>query len=517
MKNARKVFSLALVVMLCLSLLLTGCGTTKPTTQGNTPAANEGTNTAPAATTSGTAEATAEPLKPYVIDWYYTGNGPQADQEKIETEMNKMLTDINATVKLHPFDWGSYEQKMQVILATGEKVDLLFSATWGSNIFQNVRKGYLTDLTELLPQYAPDAVNVLKGPFLDASKIDGKNYGVPVYKELAWGAGVLLNKKLVDKYGFDISNVKTPEDLEPMFQVIKEKEPGVAAVEAITGQSPIILNPNRDATAAGISYDTLGGTDKFMICTQDPEMIKYWKLVRQYFQAGYIRKDAATVKDPLPDEKAGKVFSIWMGLKPGKDAEMSVSTGVDWVQIPLTKQYIQGTAAFGCMMAVGKSSQDPARTLMFYNKFYKDEKIVNLLNFGIEGEHYVKKSEKVIDFASENSMQSWNVGTPWMFGDQRLSYLFPNEDPNKWEAYQKWNDEATVAPNVGFTFDSESVKNETVAIQNITNEFAGALDTGTVDTDTYVAKFEEKLKAAGVEKILAEVNKQYEAYKAKQK
>lgn len=500
MKSRNEVLAFLKVILFCLSILLTGCGEKLPTADTSEPGDSKG-----------------QGLKPYVIDWYYTGNGPQADQELIEAEMNKLTADINATVKLHPFDWGTYEQKMYVLLATGEKVDLLFSSTWGSDIFQNVRKGYITDITDLLPQYAPDAARVLKGVFLGASKIEGRNYGIPVYKELAWGAGVLLNKKLVDKYGFDISALKTPEDLEPMFKIIKDNEPGVYPCEAMAGQSAVLLDANRDATAPGISYDTLGGTDEFMICTDDSAMIQYYKLMRKWFLEGYIRKDAATIKDVFPDQKAGKIFAAWSNLKPGKDAEMAIATGVEWVQVPLTKTYIQGTSALACMMAIGKTSQDPARVLMFYNKFYKDEKVVNLMNYGIEGKHYEKKNDSVIDYISPDSMKGWNVGTPWMFGDQRLSYLFPNEDPKKWEDYQQWNDNAITCPNVGFTFDSESVKNEAVAIRNTASEYMGGLDTGAMDPDVYVPILAEKLKAAGVEKVLAEVNKQYEAFKAAKK
>ena len=45
----------------------------------------------------------------------------------------------------------------------------------------------------------------------------GKNYFVPVYKDNVEGYDVLFRKDLVDKYGWDISSVKTLADIEPML------------------------------------------------------------------------------------------------------------------------------------------------------------------------------------------------------------------------------------------------------------------------------------------------------------
>ena len=48
-----------------------------------------------------------------------------------------------------------------------------------------------------------------------------------ICSEMFGNGGVLVNKTMAEKYGFDFSNVKTPADFEPMLQTIKEKEPGV--------------------------------------------------------------------------------------------------------------------------------------------------------------------------------------------------------------------------------------------------------------------------------------------------
>ena len=63
--------------------------------------------------------------------------------------------------------------------------------------------------------------------FLEGSKINGKNYGIPTNKELAATRGVVYRKDLVENIKLDVSKVKTWADLEPLLKVIKEKEPGI--------------------------------------------------------------------------------------------------------------------------------------------------------------------------------------------------------------------------------------------------------------------------------------------------
>lgn len=510
MKSIRKIQGMTLAVFLALSMSLTGCGGQSQKETSTSAASGKDTETSKSTASS----AEKESLKPYVIDWYYVGNGPQAEQALIEEELNKDITDINATVKLHPYDWGTYTQKMQTNLATGEKVDLFFSCSWGSNIYGNVKSGYVVDITDMLDKYAPHAKEVLKGGFLEGSRINGRNYALPCNKEKAVAIGVLFNKKLVDKYGFDISKVNKLEDLEPMFKVIKEKEPNVYACEHSAANMLVSLNAS---SVPGISYDLVGGTDKFIPYYEDKYRLNLWKVMHDYYKKGYVRKDAATVKDFTPDQKAGKIFAQFVGIKPGKDAEVTASTGVEWVQQPLSNTYSRTDDLVGSMMAVGKSSKDPERVLMFYDKFYNDEKIINTMDFGIEGKHYVKKGDKTIDYAPETDggkKSGWNPGTPWMFGDQFKSYLFTNEDPEKWKKFQQFNDSAKVSACNGFVINSDNFRNESTAISNVINEFNFGLETGTMDPDVYVPKYTEKLKAAGIEKVLAEVNKQYSDWKA---
>lgn len=76
---------------------------------------------------------------------------------------------------------------------------------------------------------------------------------------------------------------------------------------------------------------------------------------------------------------------------------------------------------------------------------------------------------------------------------------------------------SVASPGLGFYFDSAKVRTEIASITNVCNEFAPALLTGTVDPVEYTAKFKDKLNDAGMEKVMKEMQKQYDEYRASKK
>jgi putative aldouronate transport system substrate-binding protein len=101
-----------------------------------------------------------------------------------------------------------------------------------------------------------------------------------------------------------------------------------------------------------------------------------------------------------------------------------------------------------------------------------------------------------------------------MFGNQFLNYVWNTEDPDKWAKFKEFNQNAKVSPALGFVFDSEPVKAEVGAIANVIKQYQRALETGSVDIEKVLPEYEEKLKAAGLDKVVAEKQKQFDAFLA---
>ena len=67
---------------------------------------------------------------------------------------------------------------------------------------------------------------------------------------------------------------------------------------------------------------------------------------------------------------------------------------------------------------------------------------------------------------------------------------------------------------MGFTFNPEPVSDEMAAITNVKNKYFKALIVGAVDPDEYIPILNDELKQAGIETVVAEVQRQLDEFLA---
>lgn len=507
----KKAHHLVLMIMLCGMLAFTGCskgGTENTSDTGGKQAQSDETG-----------QNSDSSLKPYKITLVYPATAPK-DLQLVQEEMSKYLTEkINATIELKPIEWASWDDKTNLMKISNEPFDLMFTASWFSYP-KDVAKGQYLELDDLMAQYGKDIPGILGEEFIKGSRIGGKLYALPTKKEFGQGFGFLLDKKLVDKYKFDTNGIKTLEDMEAMFQTIKDNEPGVTPIVS-SKFTNIWEAANYDGIVANLAIPRGSKELKAVDTLEDPKFLEFYKRMFQWNQNGWFDKDILTsdADQGMNMIKAGKAFAVAQSLKPGKDKEMTVSLGVEVVQVETAEPFTTTGDAQGAMLGISRTSKDPARAMMFLNLLYSDPKLLNMLDWGIEGIHYVKKSDLMIDFPEGVNADTQTYPNPggWMFGNQFNSYLWANEDPNKWEEFKKFNERAEHSIALGFAFNQEPVKSEMASIANVEKEFGASLRSGAVDPEKIIAKWKEKRKSAGFDKVKAEVEKQLAAWAEAQK
>ncbi|MHA6529877.1 ABC transporter substrate-binding protein [Paenibacillus sp. BAC0078] len=523
MKAVRRNVLVLLMLLLSLTLFLGGCGLSRGY------GSEQGVVKPEASSNTGSDSKPVTDQKPYKLKLVYPGS-LQPDQAKVEEAMNKILQPkINATIELMPIDWGQWDNKANLMIASREKFDILFTAQWNGHAV-NVSKGAFLPLNDdkldkygnLLKKYGQGILDSLNPTFLEGAKINGKNYAVPTNKELAAQGGVIYRSDIAKELGLDMAKVKTIQDLEPIFSAIKAKKPDMTPLFLRQGDSfnaHYILQTDAlgDATIPGVILKDQDSAKVVKISDLD-RYNETLKITRDYMKKGYVNKDAATTSLGTGDAlKAGNVFMIVSSLKPGKDAEMANGINMQGKlkQIEMTAKTVSTGETAGSMLGISTTSDDPARAMMFINLLHTDKALNNLLNFGIEGVHYQKVSENIIK--ATDASKNYNPGASWMFGNQFLNYIWDTEDPQKWDKFKEFNKDAKKSPALGFTFNAEPVKTEVAALVNVGKEYDPALDTGSVDLEKVLPKYLEKLKAAGLDKILAEKQKQLDAFLASKK
>lgn len=458
------------------------------------------------------------------LTWYLIGNGDEPDQAAVVAAVNEYLKPkINAAVDLRVIGWGdTYENKINPMLASGEKFDLVFSCSWAANYRQNATSGFFRELNDLLPVYAPDVEKVLSKEFLYASAINGKLFTMACNKEKAHAWGPLMRKDLVDKHKIDTANIKNWKDFEPVLKTIKDNEPDIWPLCVVTAEAPfkcLDWDYVGDDKVPGVLFSNNDASNtKIINHFTAPESVEHYKLMRDYFTKGYINPDAPTQSDFKAELKSGKYFCINQSLKPNKYIEMSNELGVEFVQAQFTPSVMSNRETTGSMIALPIAGENPERTLMFVNLLYTDPYVINTLNFGIEGDHYVKVNDKQIKSGPKNAATpaGYNPGHTWKFGNQYLEFLSEKDPANMWDLYKEFNDSSIPLNSLGFIWDGAAVTNEVAACINVVDKYYVGLfcGAGTDPVDTIVANFEKELNDAGVLVIMADMQKQYNAFLA---
>ncbi|WP_144552539.1 ABC transporter substrate-binding protein [Bacillus sp. X1(2014)] len=493
-----KSFTKLLMIIMSVLLVLAGCSSKESSTSNK--------------------DGTGSNNKPYEITMAYLTLNTKIDElPLVQEEINKITKKkINAKVKLVPISGAAWQQQQNLMLTSNEKLDLIMSSSfYGYNT--QAAKGQYLPLDDLLQSHGQGISNMVPKRLLEGNKVNGKIYGIPSIRD--WGSyyGFAMRKDLVDKYKIDLSHIKTFTDLEDVFKMVKEKEPTL---------TPVVNTSMGTSVATAITagkFDVLGDNlgvvsfkdKKIVNMFKDPQYVEAVKLARKWFQAGYIIKDSATSKESAANlVKANKGFGYFAKMKPGFDVQEKGITGYDMVSVKLTDVYSYTDAATGFNMSIARSSQNPEKAMEFINLLYTDKDIMNLLDLGVEGKHYVKNSDGTIKLP-EGVKESKYAFNQWEIGNNFLTYPWEGNPANYWDIMKEHNDSAIFSPAFGFTFNPDQVKTEIAATTNVLNQYKLGLESGTLNPEKSLPEFNSKLKASGLGKIIAEKQKQFDKWKEK--
>lgn len=454
--------------------------------------------------------------------YFYGTRATFKDVPAVQAAVSKLLKEkIGVGLQLNPLDWSSFSDKMQLKNAAGEKYDMAFTSNWANNYYDNVKNGVLLDITDNLQKLAPTLYKDVNPGAWDSARIRGKLYAA--INQQTWTAnfGPRGPKQYADKYGLDWSKVEKLEDMEPFWEAVKAGEPAdVHAIGSDDKGSGAIWGVYYKGGAVGGSEFGIVDLDDAKAKAVAPWDFQPWvdsmKLVKKWNDAGYYGKEPWPAADFAAKERAGKYASHFHNNKPGIEAEMKSITGLDFTAKILAKNYLENGPA-ATMTGVNKQTSNADACIKYFEAVNTDKAVYNLLCYGIEGTHWVwvDKAKEVIGLPQGVTADSspYNPNSDWMFGNQFNAYY---SDPSKvgaWDATRKLNNEATPSPIVGFVFDQTPVKTEVAQLHAISEEYK-TLGIGFLDTNKAITEYAQRAKDAGSDKVLAEINKQIEEWRA---
>src|SRR6478752_569632 len=147
------------------------------------------------------------------VKWMHLELNP--NQIKIWEEAARAFEAKNPGVKIEMqfLENEAYKAKLPTLLQSKDKPNIIFS--WAGGVLQaQVEAGVIEDITEPMKGYS----DTLAPAAVEAFKINGKNYGIPVQVSQV---GFMYNKELFAKAGVDATKIKTWDDLLAAVKTLK--------------------------------------------------------------------------------------------------------------------------------------------------------------------------------------------------------------------------------------------------------------------------------------------------------
>ena len=146
--------------------------------------------------------------------------------------------------------------------------------------------------------------------------------------------------------------------------------------------------------------------------------------------------------------------------------------------------------------------------MKFLNWLYTSQENYLFALYGVEGKDY-----EIVD-GRINKISANDFFYEWMFRNQNYQLFGPEVEQEYIDSYLAWDDEALTSKSMGFRFNNENVKDIETRIAEVAGKDLLSIQCGFVDFETEYPKAMEKLKAAGMDEYVAEVQRQLDEFLA---
>lgn len=453
--------------------------------------------------------------EPYTIKMMMFGDADTEQCEAVSAAVSEITREkINADVELTRVGFGSYVTQVNLALSAGEELDLF--SPFSLSMITLANSGQILPMGDLLEEYGKETLAAISEDDWKCVSIEGEIYGVPINKDKASNLGFIMRKDILDEIGVSVDDIKDFDDFHDVLVKVKEAHPDMY---------PVV--PDFASMWAYQYFDGLVDNFGCLNLSEDPnsttivnifesDLYREWaERLYTWAQEGLVMPDASSNSEARTSlVKSGKAFGGFSHLKPGFDEEQSVSCGYEMVSWEYGGA-LSRTSGVAMGWCIGNNSGDPERAMALLNLMYNDPEISDLFINGVEGVHYEVKENGKIGYPEGKDATSVGYSRlAWGWPNEQISSIWESDKDTVWADLAEFNANATKSPAKGFTFDNISVMNEITACTNAYEKYHNAIIGGSLNPDEAIPQFNEELKAAGIDRIMEEKQRQLDAWLA---
>lgn len=461
----------------------------------------------------------------------------QKDTDLVVAEINKLLETLLPNTKIELLLSSNMAEQWPMWMSTRKTIDIAHSG-YTSKIEDEVRKASYLELNELVDKYAPN-IKTLQEKYwysYDNASINGTLYAIPNIQYHVKETLILRvpydTQPYMDMDALITESYSSDKTTEKFYEIYTE---GLEKAEAAGAKVKSNVDTLNMLAVAKRGYNFIGGEDS-TICYDNSDNVKlidftttdefktYIKYAKIWADKGWVDHDILT-GGILPGNRTatGTRFNMdetTHGIIP----QVAGSFYSYDLNNPATQTLVTNIGENMTYYSIPFTSAHPARAMRFLDLINSEEgkPVLNMLAYGIEGKHY-----EVLDAENENikafeyegqGSASVSYGLPnWAVGNMMLQYNvapYTNENKEYGENfYANTINQMKKHKLYGYTFDITPVKNELSKVLKNNGEYIDSICCGVVDNaEGMLAELTNKNAAAGLEGIIAELQKQADTY-----
>ena len=440
-----------------------------------------------------------------------TGNAP-LDAKEVIAAANKVSRErIGVTVDLE----FQPEEKLNLMMASGERYDMVFSSFFVNNFDRNAKAGLYYDLTDLIKTETPALFESI-GKYWDCTTVDGRIYGVPVLKDMGTEELARFNADYFEgEKGMEIpERLPGLKALEPYLKAWKEDFPD---------KYPLAMDKGG---MAGCLYLVERIVDGIIVIpygqdTEIPQALPFWeceelmdryRTLHSWYKKGYIHPDAATIDSTSADKSIPVRFGVawkgYMGYSNPADWGFNVKTSI--FEGPFLSRQSEQGSIIGISAAADR--ERAIACLKYIELLSTDRKFRDILGYGIEGKHFEYLENGTVLQTQTGSdryyVRLYQTGSVVNASVQSVSRELLS-DPDQWDAvFEEYETDGIYSRTEGFSYDITRKEDIITALQAIYSDYAAELRTGTSDPDVVAPVIKKRMEAAGINEVLDDIQDQ---------
>lgn len=463
---------------------------------------------------------------PYVkLKYVNYGDAPaDGNWDEVWAKINEMLLrDLNCEVEIEWLGSSDPLNKMSLMFAGNEEFDFAYTANW-FGYADNAQKNAFREITaEDIAAYMPNVSKMYDENVWNQTRVNGKIFLVPGNaRQPRQHCVVILRGDLREKYGLE--KPTSLADLEVYMEKVAENEPGMDAFLTMEHIYHGLFYNN-----ANYCYSNALGIEFFVTETEDIKLFSrqftdnyaaFAKKAHEWYEKGFwsadaIANDAAQTVNFNTRFIAGQTaVNIECITNVESQAKAIVAEHPEWkpelYYLNAGNHYAYNTQTSDGTI-ITRESKNWERVLMVVDKLLGDPEYNRLNQFGLEGVNYALDENGLY-----SQLEIFNPGCNWNYNNVDTKFLPKDSYEGVAEIQAQIAEDCVVHPMMSIVLDKSAVETEYASVMAVHSEYERAFLYGMYDdTEAALEEYRMALKAAGIDELIAEFQRQVDEYFAK--